>query len=44
MNVNGINGTAPGWAAGPLLRVLSMGYSTGVDTTSQISSERYILN
>jgi len=44
MNLTGINGTAPGWTAGPLLRVLSMGYSVGNTTFVQTGSERYVLN
>jgi hypothetical protein len=44
MNLTGINGTATGWTAGPLLRVLSMGYSTGDSTFTQTSSNRFVLN
>jgi len=45
MNVNGASGAgAPGWTAGPLLRVLSMGYTTGPDPYTQSSSVRYVLN
>jgi hypothetical protein len=44
MNVTGINGTAPGWTAGPLLRVLSMGYTTGPNPYTRSSSVRYVLN
>jgi hypothetical protein len=44
MNVNGINGTTTGWTAGPLLRVLSMGYTTGPNPTTRTSSVRMTLN
>jgi hypothetical protein len=44
MNLNGINGTAPGWTAGSLLRVLSMGYTTGNNPFTQTSGVRYVLN
>jgi len=44
MNVNGISGTAAGWTAGPLLRVLSMGYTTGNNPYTQTSGVRYVLN
>lgn len=44
MNLTGINGTAAGWTAGPLLRVLSMGYTTGNNPYSKTSSIRYVLN
>jgi hypothetical protein len=44
MNVNGINGTTTGWTAGPLLRVLSMGYTTGPTSTTRTSSVRIVLN
>jgi hypothetical protein len=44
MNVNGINGTAIGWTAGPLLRVLSTGYTTGTTSLTQTSSVRIVLN
>jgi len=44
MNINGIAGTALGWTAGPLLRVLSMGYTTGNNPYTQTSGVRYILN
>jgi hypothetical protein len=44
MNVNGINGTTTGWTAGPLLRVLSMGYTTGNNPYTQTSGVRYVLN
>jgi len=44
MNVTGINGTTTGWTAGPLLRVLAMGYTAGPDPNTQTVSERYILN
>jgi hypothetical protein len=44
MNVTGINGTTAGWTAGPLLRIVSMGYTTGFDTSSQTSSIRRVLN
>ena len=44
MNLTGINGVAPGWTAGPLLRVLSMGWSAGNTTFVQTASERYVLN
>jgi len=43
-NLTGINGTATGWTAGPLLRVLSMGYSTGNNPYTQTSSVRFVLN
>jgi len=44
MNITGINGTAPGWTAGPLLRVLSMGYTTGNNPYTQTSGVRFVLN
>jgi hypothetical protein len=44
MNHTGINGTATGWTAGPLLRVLSMGYTTGSNPYTQTSGVRYVLN
>jgi len=44
MNLTGINGTATGWTAGPLLRVLSMGYSTGNSPLIQTSGIKYELN
>jgi hypothetical protein len=44
MNVNGINGTSTGWTAGPLLRVLSMGYTIGPNSTTRSSSVRFELN
>jgi hypothetical protein len=44
MNINGINGATTGWTAGPLLRVLSMGYTTGTNQYTQTSGTRYILN
>jgi hypothetical protein len=44
MNVNGINGTTTGWTAGPLLRVLSMGYTTGPTPLTRTSSVRITLN
>lgn len=44
MNLNGINGTTAGWTAGPLLRVLSMGYTTGNNPYTQTSGVRYVLN
>jgi hypothetical protein len=44
MNVNGINGTTTGWTAGPLLRILAMGYTTGPDPNTQTDSVRYVLN
>jgi len=44
MNVNGINGTTTGWTAGPLLRILAMGYSVGPDPNTQTDSVRYVLN
>jgi hypothetical protein len=40
----GSSGTAPGWATGNLLRVLSMGYTTGNTPYTQTSSVRYTLN
>lgn len=44
MNVNGISGTTTGWTAGPLLRVLSMGYTTGSTPLTRTSSVRIVLN
>lgn len=44
LNITGINGSATGWTAGPLLRVLSMGYSVGSSPTSTSASYEYILN
>ena len=44
MNVNGISGTTAGWTAGPLLRILAMGYSVGPDPNTQTDSVRYVLN
>ena len=38
LNVTGISGTATGWTAGNLLRVLSMGYSVGTSPTTTIAS------
>jgi len=43
-NLTGINGTATGWTAGPLLRVLSTGYTTGTTSLTQTSSVRIVLN
>jgi hypothetical protein len=43
LNINGISGTAPGWTAGQLLRVLEMGYSYGPDATTLTQSVRYRL-
>jgi hypothetical protein len=43
-NLNGISGTATGWTAGPLLRVLSIGYTTGPNPYTRTSSVRYVLN
>ena len=37
-------GSAPSWTAGPLLRVLSMGWTAGPDPTTTTISERYVLN
>lgn len=44
MNLTGINGVSTGWTAGPLLRVLSMGYTTGPNPQTQSYSVRYNLN
>jgi len=44
MNVTGSSGAPPGWTAGPLLRVLAMGYSTGNTPFIQTSGVRYTLN
>lgn len=44
MNHTGINGTATGWTAGALLRVLSMGYTTGNNPYTQTSGVRFTLN
>jgi hypothetical protein len=44
MNLTGINGATTGWTAGPLLRVLSMGYTTGNNPYTQTSGVRYVLN
>jgi hypothetical protein len=44
ININGISGTTGTWAAGPMLRVLSMGYSLGPSPTSTTESYEYILN
>jgi hypothetical protein len=44
MNVNGVSGTPIGWTAGPLLRIVSMGYTTGPNTLTRTSSVRYVLN
>jgi len=43
LNINGINGTATGWTAGPLLRVLSMGYSVGTDPLTTTESYEIVL-
>jgi hypothetical protein len=43
-NINGISGSTTTWVAGPLLRVLSMGYSVGPDTTTTSASFEYKLN
>ena len=43
-NLNGISGTTTGWTAGPLLRVLSVGYTTGPNPYTRTSSVRYVLN
>jgi len=45
MALTGTSGAAaPGWGAGPLLRVLSMGYSTGNTPLIQTSGTRITLN
>jgi hypothetical protein len=44
MNLTGISGVAPSWTVGPLLRVLSMGYTTGNNPYTQTSGVRYVLN
>lgn len=44
MTLTGINGTTTGWTAGPLLRVVAMGYTTGSNPYTQTSSIKYILN
>jgi hypothetical protein len=43
MNLTGASGTATGWTVGPLLRVLSMGYSTGNNPITRTSGVRYSL-
>lgn len=43
LNINGISGTASGWTAGQLLRVLEIGYSYGPDATTLTGSVRYRL-
>ena len=37
-------GSAPSWTAGPLLRVLSMGWTAGPNPNTTTISERYVLN
>lgn len=44
MNLTGIAGTTLNWTVGSLLRVLSMGYTTGTSVYTQSSGVRYILN
>ena len=44
MNLTGIAGTTLNWTVGSLLRVLSMGYTTGTSVYTQTSGVRYILN
>jgi len=44
ININGISGTTGTWTTGPMLRVLSMGYSVGPSPTSTTASYEYVLN
>ena len=42
--LTGSSGSPPGWTAGPLLKVLAIGYTTGNTPFTQTSSVRYVLN